>query len=128
MTRMSFGSTAYVVCSYFCTKYVKIQICPFLRCIAHTQSHPATNICTYSVGGALCDCQWVLVDLPYLQIEMIGEDATKLQQRYPENSVQIAAKQAEIVGLWEALKLKASKRKAQLNDSHKFQKFLGDHR
>ena len=70
----------------------------------------------------------MLVDLPCLQIEMIGEEAAKLQQRYPENSVQIAAKQAEIVGLWEALKLKASKRKAQLNDSHKFQKFLGDHR
>lgn len=63
-----------------------------------------------------------------MQIEMIGDEATKLQRKYPENSVQIAAKQAEIVGLWEALKLKASKRKTQLNDSHKFQKFLGDHR
>ena len=69
-----------------------------------------------------------MVGLPLPQIEMIGDEATKLQQRYPDGSVQIAAKQAEIVGLWEALKLKASKRKAQLNDSHKFQKFLGDHR
>ena len=109
-------------------KNLKIQICPFLKCIAHTQSYPVTSTCTYSVWGALCGCQQVLIDLSRPQIEMIGEEAAKLQQRYPENSVQIAAKQAEIVGLWEALKLKASKRKAQLNDSHKFQKFLGDHR
>ena len=52
----------------------------------------------------------------------------QLQARYPDTSVQIAAKQAEIVGIWEGLKLKASKRKAQLEDSSKLQRFLGDHR
>nr|WAW84869.1 spectrin alpha chain [Halisarca dujardinii] len=62
------------------------------------------------------------------KIETISGGTSSLQQRYPESSAQIAATQAEVVGQWERLKLKASRRKAQLDDSHKFQKFLVDHK
>ena len=84
------------------------------------------------------------------KVTMLGEEARRLQGRHPNSADQIAAKQAEIVGLWEGLKrkvgvslcplsrtvfftmalpdLQASKRGARLEDAQRFQKFLGDYR
>lgn len=36
----------------------------------------------------------------------LGEEARRLQVRHPDSADRIAAKQAEIVGLWEAIKRK----------------------
>ena len=38
----------------------------------------------------------------------LGEEARRLQGRHPDSADRIAAKQAEIVGLWEAIKRKVS--------------------
>ena len=62
------------------------------------------------------------------QVAVLGEEARRLQVRHSDSSDQIAAKQAEIVGLWEAIKRKASKRATRLEDAQRFQKFLGDYR
>ena len=59
---------------------------------------------------------------------VLGEEARRLQLRHSESADQIATKQAEIVGLWEAIKRKASKRASRLEDAQRFQKFLGDYR
>lgn len=40
----------------------------------------------------------------------LGEEARRLQARHPESADRIAAKQAEIVGLWEGIKRKVSQR------------------
>ena len=58
----------------------------------------------------------------------LGEEARGLQTKHPDSGDQIAAKQAEIVGLWEGLKHKAAKRGARLEDAQRFQKFLADYR
>jgi spectrin alpha len=58
----------------------------------------------------------------------LGEEAVRLQMKHSDNADQIAAKQAEIVGNWEALRHKAASRKGKLDDSFKLQRFTGDHR
>lgn len=58
----------------------------------------------------------------------MGDEARRLQSKHPGDADQIAAKQAEIVGLWEGLKRKAAKRGTRLEDAQRFQKFLGDYR
>ena len=65
---------------------------------------------------------------PYapLQVAALGEEARRLQGAHPDSSDQIAAKQAEVVGLWEGLKRKASQRGTRLGDALHFQKFLAD--
>ena len=62
------------------------------------------------------------------KVGLLGDDARKLQGRHIESADQIAAKQAEIVGLWEGIKRKASNRGARLDGALQFQKFLGDNR
>ena len=62
------------------------------------------------------------------KVGLLGDDARKLQGRHTESADQIAAKQAEIVGLWEGIKRKASNRGARLDGALQFQKFLGDNR
>eukprot|EP00731_Ephydatia_muelleri_P023860 Em0016g131a len=62
------------------------------------------------------------------KVTLLGEEAMNLQKNHPESTDQIAAKQAEIVGLWEGVKHKASKRGTRLDDALKFQKFLADQR
>lgn len=62
------------------------------------------------------------------KVGLLGDDARKLQGRHPESADQIAAKQAEIVGLWEGIKRKASNRGGRLDGALQFQKFLGDNR
>ena len=60
------------------------------------------------------------------QVAALGEEARRLQAAHADSSDQIAAKQAEIVGLWEGLKRKASQRSTRLGDALHFQKFLAD--
>jgi spectrin alpha len=60
------------------------------------------------------------------KVAALGEEARRLQGAHPDSSDQIAAKQAEIVGLWEGLKRKASQRGTRLGDALHFQKFLAD--
>ena len=62
----------------------------------------------------------------FLQVTTLGEEARRLQSAHPSSSDQIAAKQAEMVGLWEGLKRKASQRGTRLGDALHFQKFLSD--
>ena len=62
------------------------------------------------------------------KVGTLGEEARRLQARHADSADQIAAKQAEIVGLWEGIKRKASQRGARLEDAQHYQKFLGDHR
>ncbi len=62
------------------------------------------------------------------QVTALGEESRSLQNKHAESSDQIAAKQAEIVGLWEGIKRKAAKRGTRLEDAQRFQKFLGDYR
>ena len=61
-----------------------------------------------------------------LQVSTLGDEARRLQSIHSDSSDQIAAKQAEIVGLWEGLKRKASQRGTRLADALCFQKFLAD--
>eukprot|EP00118_Oscarella_pearsei_P025242 m.307813 g.307813 ORF g.307813 m.307813 type:complete len:2422 (+) comp42859_c0_seq1:216-7481(+) len=62
------------------------------------------------------------------KVGRLGEVAVQLQNRHPNSADQIAAKQAEIVGNWEALRHKAENRKTKLDDSFKLQRFTADHR
>ena len=40
------------------------------------------------------------------KVKVLGEEARRLQLKHPDNADQTAAKQAEIVGLWEGIKRK----------------------
>lgn len=43
------------------------------------------------------------------KVKVLGEEVRKLQLKHPNNADVIAAKQAEIVGLWEGIKRKVGR-------------------
>ncbi len=42
------------------------------------------------------------------KVKVLGEEVRELQSKHPDNADEIAAKQAEIVGLWEGIKRKVN--------------------
>ena len=98
------------------------------RCVCHSTSFilPPPSLCS-------CPCSHTSSptlppSLPHssLQVATLGDKARQLQSIHTDSADQIAAKQAEIVGLWEGLKRKASQRGTRLGDALCFQKFLSD--
>ena len=53
-----------------------------------------------------CPAKNFTVDCKCVKVTSLGEEAVNLQKNHQESTDQIAAKQAEIVGLWEGVKHK----------------------